>query len=188
MIQLPKDASLDIRAFSKIFDNTQNSYKLLLFGFLLREIPKRTQSQLFFNRVELDRGMLKIAEFPVLKCRLSLGQRDQAAAALQGGEDTRLGQIDLLRWVPYRLIRPFFSDSLRTQAEQVINNAVAVRAEKAHTSHSPALYKIIISDREMTGIEIHPFWQAYLVQHQSIVEAWWQWHWASYLQRRNPGV
>lgn len=188
MIQLPKDAILDIRALSKIFDKTQNSYKLLLFGFLLREIPKRAQNQLFFNRVELDKGMLKIAEFPVLKCRLSLGQRDQTAAALQRGEDTRLGQIDLLRWVPYRLIRPFFSDSLSTQAEQVINSEVAVKSEQAYESQSPALYKIVFSNREMAGIEIHPFWQAYLVQHRSIVEAWWQWHWASYLQRRNPGA
>lgn len=188
MIQLPRHASLDIKALSEIFDSTQNSYKLLLFGFLLQEIPRCAQNRLFFNKDELERGMLKIAEFPVLKCRLSLGQRDQTTAALQRRKNKHVEQIDLLHWVPYRLIRPFFSDSLSRLPDQTINTEVAIKAEQAHRSSSPALYRIIFSDREMTGIEIHPFWQAYLVQHLSIVEAWWRWHWASYLQRRNPAA
>jgi len=188
MVRLPNHHSLDIKAFSRIFDSTQNSYKHLLFGFLLKELPKLPLTRLLLNADEIAKGMLHIAEFPVMRCRLSLGKRDQTSALLIGGENNAISDTDLLDWVPFRLIRPFFADALKNKPDQVINRIIKELTDQSFDSHSPALYRIHMRDGCVAGIELHPNWQTYLVEHYDIVDAWRRWHWAEYLQRRNPAA
>lgn len=73
-MKIPKDKQLDTKALGELFVEAQNSYKHLLFSFLLQELPRRTATNLLFSPAELQVGMLKIAEFPAMKCHLSLGQ------------------------------------------------------------------------------------------------------------------
>lgn len=188
MVPLPNHHSLNIKALSKIFDSTQNSYKHLLFGFLLGELARRPPNRLDFNANEITKGMLQVAEFPVIKCRLSLGNRDQVSTLLIGEGKVGFGDADLLDWVPFRLIRPFFADALRNKADPLINRIIQQSADQSFNATSPALYRIHMHDRIVSGIEIHPSWQAYLIDHYNIIDAWRRWHWAEYLQRRNPAA
>lgn len=71
MIKIPKDEQLNTEALGELLLETQNSYKHLLFGFLLYELPRRSSTNLLFTPAELQAGMLKIAEFPAMKCHLS---------------------------------------------------------------------------------------------------------------------
>ena len=43
-------------------------------------------------------------------------------------------------------------------------------------------------DEPQQCIFLHPDWIAYLKQHLTIIEGWTLWHWADYMQRRNPGI
>lgn len=186
LVKLPGHQALDIKAFSKIFESTQNSYKFLLFGFLLHEVPRRPAQRLFFDSSELVNGMLEVAKFPVLKCHLSLGRRDRVPEVLHELSRSKNCDVDLLDWVPYRLIRPFFAQALARRPDQVINSEIQDLAEAQFRKPSPPLYRICSQDNCISGIEVHPSWQSYLVEHFDIVDAWRKWHWADYLQRRNP--
>jgi hypothetical protein len=188
MIQIPKDERLDTEALGELLEETQNSYKHLLFGYLLHEIPKRTPANLVFTTAELQAGMLKIAEFPAMKCHLSLGLRDQTKNILYGTQVAAEIENELLRWVPYRLIRPFFREQLKNKPEQIINQSILVFSEKSFSSPHPPLYRLIANDKKLISIEIHKSWQAYLVSHLEIIDGWRRWHWATYLQRRNPSA
>ena len=58
MNKIPKDDRLNTLALSELLKDTQNSYKHLLFGFLLKEIKTRTNIELFFTPSEIQRGAL----------------------------------------------------------------------------------------------------------------------------------
>jgi hypothetical protein len=188
MIEIPNDKKLDTRALGELFLETQNSYKHLLFGFLLQEIPKRKSDNLIFYPAELRTGMLKIAEFPALKCNLSLGSTDQAIAQLLNGDNAQILENDLLRWVPYRLLRPFFREQLKNRPDAIINQSIVELADKKFESPCPPLYRLSVANRNLISIEVHKSWQDYLVSHFEIIDGWRRWHWATYLQRRNPSA
>jgi len=188
MIQIPKDEKLDTEALGELLLETQNSYKHLLFGFLLHELPRRTSTNLLFTLAELQTGMLKIAEFPAIKCHLSLGIRDQTKAILIGTQNSSTIENELLRWVPYRLLRPFFREQLKNKPEQMINASISSLADQRFNGSNPPLYRLNTINQKLISIEIHKSWQEYLVNHLEIIDGWRRWHWATYLQRRNPSA
>jgi hypothetical protein len=188
MIQIPKDEKLDTEALGELLLETQNSYKHLLFGFLLHELPRRTSTNLLFTLTELQAGMLKIAEFPAIKCHLSLGIRDQTKAILIGTQNSSTIENELLRWVPYRLLRPFFREQLKNKPEQMINASISSLADQRFNGSNPPLYRLNTINQKLISIEIHKSWQEYLVNHLKIIDGWRRWHWATYLQRRNPSA
>jgi hypothetical protein len=188
MRQLPGDTRLDIKALSNLLIDTQNSYKHLLFGFLLSEISKRAVDQLSFTAKELHDGMLKVAEFPAIKCRLSLGTRDQAVAFIQGTKVSTPDESELLKWVPYRLLRPFFTEHLKNKADPTINDAIYQLSNRGFISDAPPMYRLNENDGKLVSLEVHPSWQEYLIEHWKVIDGWRQWHWANFLQRRNPSA
>ncbi len=188
MIKIPKDEQLNTEALGELLLETQNSYKHLLFGFLLHELPRRSSSNLLFTPAALQAGMLKIAEFPAMKCHLSLGVRDQTKSILSGTQISSAIENELLRWVPYRLLRPFFREQLKNKPEQIINQSILSLADKGFIKSSPPLYRLNAINQKLISIEVHKSWQDYLVNHLEIIDGWRRWHWATYLQRRNPSA
>lgn len=188
MIKIPKDEQLNTEALGELLLETQNSYKHLLFGFLLYELPRRSSTNLLFTPAELQAGMLKIAEFPAMKCHLSLGVRDQTKAFLSGTPISSEIENELLRWVPYRLLRPFFREQLKNKPEQIINQSILSLANQAFNESNPPLYRLNVINQKLKSIEVHKSWQEYLVNHLEIIDGWRRWHWATYLQRRNPSA
>jgi len=188
MIKIPKDEQLNTEALGELLLETQNSYKHLLFGFLLQELPRRSATNLLFTAAELQAGMLKIAEFPAMKCHLSLGVRDQTKAILGGTKISLTIENELLRWVPYRLLRPFFREQLKNKPEQIINQSILSLANQGFNESNPPLYRLNVINQKLKSIEVHKSWQDYLVNHLEIIDGWRRWHWATYLQRRNPSA
>lgn len=188
MIQIPNDYRLDTCALAGLLKETQNSYKHLLFGFLLRELPRRNSSDLIFTSNELQEGMLNVAKFPAIKCHLSLGLRDQTISILNGRQITSHLEMQILRWVPYRLLRPYFNEELKNQPEPTINQAIFQLAEQRFRSFKPPLYRLAVNNGQLVSIEVHQSWQDYLVTHFKVIDGWRRWHWANYLQRRNPNA
>ncbi len=127
MMDLPETGGLNIGALSRLFDDATNSYKHLFFDALLRAFKDSALKATSFALKDLATGMLAAAWHPSRVYRLSLGVRDQVTAILENidlGTDgpvphhqlkARFADIafdgtPLMRFVPYRLIAPFFSD------------------------------------------------------------------------------
>jgi len=49
MIKIPKDEQLNTEALGELLLETQNSYKHLLFGFLLYELSRRSSTNILFT-------------------------------------------------------------------------------------------------------------------------------------------
>ena len=187
MIEIPLDDRLDTKAFSEMLSNTQNSYKHLLFGYLLKEIKKRDESKLTFSSGDLEQGMLNLAKFPAIKCRLSLGNRDQTVAILNN-PNMNQAKTELLNWVSFRLIRPYFDSILKNKPDQTINASIYELSQKEFSNAKPPLYQIKIDEQKLLSLEIHKYWYVYILKNFDIIDGWRRWHWASYLQRRNPSA
>jgi len=93
---------------------------------------------------------------------------------------------DLRRYVPFRLIRPFFPE-LKGIADYKVNAKVAQMSRAEFNLRKP-LYKF--SDDE-ESILIHPEWVDYIKENYSIVHGWTVWNWLLYMQGKNsnsPGI
>jgi len=88
-----------------------------------------------------------------------------------------------LRWVPYRLIAPFFAEELRGSPDGARNSAIRAMATDLFSTRRP-LYRFLSGEE----IEIHPDWNDYIAANFPIVAAWADRRWIGYLQSRNPTV
>ena len=147
------------------------------------------------------------AWYPHGLCRLSLGPRDMLQGivdavdwggirgswiAAGGAEWRRLrdlcaAQLDgaaLLRFVPFRLLRPFFAAETRGLSDHRVNEAVATLADEHFQDRKP-LY-CFTDDR--AGIILLHDWLEYLGRNAAILRGWARFKLAQYLQARNPAV
>ena len=106
---------------------------------------------------------------------------NQLRSGLSGPDLTKLYDrvSNLLRFVPYRFIRPFFAQEIRGIPDHQIN---ARLVELANYS-SIAPYRFIGDHIELTQD-----WFTYLKQHQAILRGFTQWHLVRFLQKHNPTV
>lgn len=153
---------------------------------------------------DIEIEMLVAAWYPHVFFRLSFGVQDKITTVLQSivpdddresisetGRDAlreRLAQkspdYNLMRYVPYRILRPFFAAKIRGIPDQRVNEAILnLAAEYSH--ERPPLFRF---DNSKERIVLHPDWIDYLNQHQTILEGWALWHWAEYMQQCNPGI
>ena len=209
MVQFPEDNSLSINILSQIFNDTTNSYKLMFFGALLNKVV--TINSRTFARIplsELADEMLLQAWFPSVFCHLSFGPQDQIAKKIAQlkfsrnaqaynrvsfeeslkhsiSEQREKIQIDnLLRYVPYRLLSPFFSQELRGLKDGEKNSKIYKLAAKEFNIKKP-LYKF---DETQSCIDIHPNWLEYLINNYGVIKGWYNWQWCKYLQSKNPNA
>ena len=88
-----------------------------------------------------------------------------------------------MRYVPYRLIAPFFVGHLRGVADHRRNDRIEALSAQFFDAVRP-LYRFV----DAQDIELHPAWAEYLAANYPIVAAWAERRWISYLQSRNPIV
>lgn len=203
---LPNSESLDIATFSRLIDDTTNSYKFLFFISLLDILSSRFfQVTSPISLKDLAVEMLVNAWYPHSVFRLSFGLQDMVAEKLDALElhfDKSLLKITecnkniireaiqskniddrLTRYVPFRLIRPFFKE-LSGLKDQKVNSEVKNAAERFFESRKP-LYKF---NQDSTAILIHPEWVSYIQVNYRIIRGWISWHWLQYMQKKNPNT
>ena len=205
---LPHSDQLDIAALSGLFRHTTNSYKYLFFLSLLTLLKDRNfeiDDGILLKDIEIE--MLVTAWYPHVFFKLSFGTQDKISSALElippidndqnvlsktGRNNLRkhlafYGEVldyRLMRYVPNRILRSFFAAETRGMPDQRVNREVSKLADEQFYERRP-LFRF---DDSQDYIFFHPDWIVYLKQHLTIIEGWTLWHWADYMQRRNPGI
>jgi hypothetical protein len=87
---------------------------------------------------------------------------------------------NLLRWVPYRFLRPFFKNELKGVKDSEVNSKI----EKYSIENS---YKVFyeISNNQIT---LNNEWIKYFKTHQYILRGFINWKLIQFLQKNNPNV
>lgn len=203
----PWSCDVDVGILSRLFDNRTNSYKFLFFLAIL----DRLESANFDSSVpmildDLITDMLALAWYPHVYFRLSFGKQDQVTTELEAistdsvrkGASQKRTERDALRailanrqsvqllarYVPYRLIRPFFAAQTSRLKDHAVNGRVAELASEYFSDARP-LYRFADGGRL---IVIHPRWCDYLKYNFPVVKGWARWKWFQYMQRVNPSV
>jgi hypothetical protein len=209
---LPASDSLQITILSRIFNKTTNSYKLLFFLALLDILESRnfeSQEPIGFRQVAIE--MLANAWYPHAYFKLSFGVQDRISNKLdslnldfetfQNSNKANLKQsiancsLDeiandrgLLRFVPFRLIRPFFENETRGMKDYDVDPTIAVLSKRSFNERKP-IYKFnSLNYQECDSLILHPEWVEYFRNNYSIVRGWVSWEWLNYMQRRNPNT
>jgi hypothetical protein len=182
-----------------------NGVKFLLFQTILDHVRETNYLEPILTDQKICQGMVQRAWWPLFHYRLSFGNQDKTREAIQrlmwpeekvithrkellqlmhfdADNERRVG---LLRYVPSRLLSPWFVNETRGQTSE---NRITFYIENAsHKRFSdlkdPPLYRIF-PDR----IELHPAWLEYLKLSVGIIQPWADWHWLVWLQVRNPSV
>ncbi|MEZ7890505.1 MAG: HNH endonuclease domain-containing protein [Candidatus Wallbacteria bacterium] len=202
MNKLPANEKLNINAFENMLElkYLTNSYKIYWFYSIFEEI-KKGDSVLLFKNIILK--MICKAWYPVIQYRLNLGQLDQLTniilfikdkynfdieindeklfSELQKINDEKLDKMifDLCKYVPYRLLSPFYDRDLRGIPDSDKNKYITAFS----LNDNYALYKI-----KNDEIIINEIWFEYIYHNQAIIEGWLNYKLIYYLQKRNPNV
>lgn len=204
-MSLPDDEKLDVARLAAVFGDTTNSYKFYWFLAILDSLRENGQSLISLR--ELSLRMVANVWYPLDYFKLSFGKQDgfkpiaddvskrltvdnrpsapgllvQLNQALSAADLQQLtGRVAvLLRWVPFRFIRPFFETEMRKLPDHQVNNRLTELA--AHSSKAP--YRFVAD-----CIEVHPAWLAYLQKHQGVLRGFIFWHVVRFLQKHNPNV
>ncbi len=210
-LHLPRsEQQLNVEALAQIFNDTTNSYKILFFRAVLSSIrwgQLNDQRKILLSDIT---AKMLVSAWIAGYYRLSFGARDQLSSMLSdlslntGGSNLTapdferrledqvresLGSIDaeeIQRYVPYRLLRPFFAEETRGLPDWRVNKKIRECAEASFSTQKPAPYTIV--DSGEFSVELHEHWHAYFERHLKILTDWADWHLTSYLQRRNPNA
>ncbi len=141
---LPQSDELNIPALSRLFSNTTNSYKLIFFLSLLDVLRRKDfQTSAPISLREMSVEMMANAWYPHTYFKLSFGLQDRITSKLDfldlditepilkfRDADKKLlrstiekQELDdsLMRYVPYRILRPFFEEKLRGVPEYKVD-------------------------------------------------------------------
>ncbi len=156
---------------------------------------------------EIGIDMAMAAWYPHGFCRLTFGLQDKLQEEIDKANvgSIRAGWIEwgslewkalrerfavsviperYLRFVPYRLLAPFFSMELRGKADAEKNNLIVDLASRHFATEKP-LYCFTESG---DAIIIHNDWLEYLDRNILILRGWVRFQLAEYLQRLNPSI
>ena len=213
-MQLPNHNKLDISKLTAVFSDVSNSYKFYWFLSIL-DILQESESELIpINEILLR--MVANVWYPLDYYKLSFGKNDgfkniahfitgkikidnnpntpslinQIKSKLPSEEKNSLNTRvnTLINYVPYRFIRPFFSEETSGISDSQVNTKIKGLLELYfQVSPERVIYKFV--DKEKTKfIEINPIWRDYFNQHQGILRGFINWHLIKFLQRNNPNV
>lgn len=214
MNPLPESSSLDISILSRLFDKTTNSYKYLFF-FSILDILKRVNFDRSFS-IQFDKlivEMLANAWYPHTYFRLSFGKQDGIAQKLESltldisepilkftDTDKKILRKTIesqdiqdiiklfVRYVPFRLLRPFFSMELAGIKDYEVNPRIVDLANREFNSRKPLYCFDSNNLRDVKGIIFHPEWIDYLQENYTIIRGWVAWEWLRYMQDRNQST
>lgn len=175
MSQLPYEYNINVPALSSVFASTTNSYKFLFFQALLSLFKDSHFKKDTFTFDELEEEIIEIARYPINVFKLNFGTQDKLSESLKGKP------TNLMKYVPYRLLTPFFANQLRGMKDGDKNTAIEKLSNENRQFNS--IYKITNNK-----IELYVEWAEYLKSHYAIIESWVFWHWVNYLQGKNPNA
>lgn len=203
----PSSDQVNARTLARIFDDVTNSYKFLFFLAILDSLEQHHfDSTIALPIRDLVLEMLVLAWYPHVYFRLSFGGQDKITRELEKcaprsmvSERTinpwdrssirsliamQMTETTLSRFVPYRLVRPFFPETRGIKKDHEVNDRVAELCEEYFASRrSP--YKF---NPTRTELIMHPEWSDYFNQNLAIVRGWIWWNFLHYMQRCNPNV
>jgi len=209
-IPLPGSEHVDVGILARLFEDRTNSYKFFFFLAILERIADSAQGIAWdldrpMPLSELAVDMVLAAWYPHGFCRLSFGPQDmlqQAVDSIEWGpvrgswiqsnseewhrlRKTCAKQLDtqvLVRYVPYRLIRPFFSKETTGLRDDLVNAKIAGLAENALDGHrTPYCFT---GDRQSLILDHE--WLSYFLTNNAILRGWTRFKLAEYLQAKNP--
>lgn len=212
--ELPQSERVNIGVLAQFFNNTTNSYKYLFFLSLLDILKRRhfeTLSPISFEEIIIE--MLANAWYPHTYFKLSFGTQDQIANKLDYLEleitepilNFRDTDKKLLRkiiqsqnlediitfigkYVPFRLIRPFFAGETRGLLDAKVNQTIINLANNQFEKTKPIYCFNSQSLKDCSAILLHQDWVEYIAENYSIVRGWVSWEWLGYMQKCNPSV
>lgn len=203
-MQLPYSPQLQIEYLSRLFDNTNECYKLFWFQAILTKLDTGRDT---FTYGELVDEMIADAWYMVAEYHLNLGPKDNLEAVVQYIADTthikpsekkpviieylrsctdrevlRLKKI-LIQNVPYRLQAPFMPE-FKGKAWNIGER----KLPEAMNEQKRLMYYYSAFQGLATEIQFQPDWLEYLYKNKEIIKGWIQYNMITYLQKRNPSV
>jgi hypothetical protein len=187
----------------QVFNDTTNSYKLLWFLGLV-SLLQRPRSETL-PLADLLTEMATAGWHPVCLYRLTLGRQDklqQAILEIQKASklppDAKAAEVrkfvaaspsaraqlgDFRRYVPTRFLSPWFKDQFTGRKDSEKDRLIAGLAHDSQKGPLPTPYWL---DAEQ--VRLNASWRHFLLDNLGIVQAFAEYHFAQYLQTRNPNV
>jgi hypothetical protein len=189
-----------------LLDDKTNSYKFLFLLLILDILSCRffkADSPIALKELAVE--MLVNAWYPHSVFHLSFGLQDLVTNNLDRLE-LKLGKsfleiaegnkailrnaikgeavdIELTRYVPFRLIIPFFKELSGLQDHKV-DGQVKLISEQVFETRKP-LYEF---DQNATSTIIHPEWALCIRDNYKIIQGWILWEWLKYMQKNSPNT
>lgn len=212
--ELPKSDRVNVSVLSQIFDNTTTSYKHLFFISILDIIRRRNfdvLSSISFREIIVE--MLANAWYPHNYFKLSFGSQDQIATKLETlvleitepilkfrDTDKKLlrktiqtQNIDdiisfISRYVPFRLIRPFFNTETKSLVDSKVNQCLIELSKDQFEVVKPLYCFDSENLKDCTAIILNQDWVEYIAENYSVIRGWASWEWLQYMQQKNMNV
>ncbi len=209
---LPNSEQVDVTVLGQLFNNPTNSYKYLFFLALLDILERRdfdTFSPISFTEIVLE--MLVNAWFPYVYCKLSFGIEDQITKKLNSLSliisDSVFQFIDfdkkklkkalkhvsyealtiyIIRYVVYRIIRPFFIKETKGLKNDEINQFILDLANSNFEKTKPLYYFNTDKVESCNAIIFSQDWANYIEKNFLIIKGWISQEWLQYIQLKNP--
>jgi hypothetical protein len=207
-LELPYSDKLPIEKLSVCFSDTTNAYKFYWFLSILDHLLENGNPNIAFKDIAIR--MIANAWYPLDYFKLSFGKQDgfkKIATSIsnkikvdnlpnspslfkQLNQKLSASELDsiyknvyqLLRWVPFRFIRPFFKESLIGLRDSQVNSRIEELANSKKNMNGCPYYfgenEIIIWDD----------WYNYFQSHQVILRHFTKWNLIKFLQKNNPNV
>ncbi|WP_255447834.1 HNH endonuclease domain-containing protein [Picosynechococcus sp. PCC 11901] len=207
---LPTSERVNVSILAQLFNNTTNSYKYLFFLSLLDILKRRKFDVLSpISFVELVVEILANAWFPHTYFKLSFGTQDKITEKLDSLDlvisepilkfndpdkkllrktiqnqtyDDLIGY--LLKYVPFRLIRPFFTAETKGLKDTEVNQAVLDLANNPENQNPLYSFDADLV-KDCKGLMFSQ-WAEYIEENFAVVKGWASWEWLQYMQSRNP--
>jgi hypothetical protein len=194
--------AINTRALSRSLSNATTSYKFLFLLGLLELIKTSSFEKKVFTFKDLGSMMLAKAWYPKAYFRLSFGKQDQigklvdtldfpikliSIEKLFAGikESNSIDHVALLRYVPQRILREFYTLELKGLKDQEVDAAIIKLSCETFFSSSPPVYKIDIKDLK---IEISNDWMSFIKDNFIFLQGWILGAWGDFLQKNNPNA
>lgn len=206
---LPNYKRLQINNLVAIFNKTTNSYKFFWMLGILNIISNTRQK--IISLPELVIEMISSIWFPVNYYNLSLGKQDrlyQKIVSLKqefniplNSNKQEIANIfnanitnqkittiirDVTRYVPFRLLSPWYSKQLFGKADFEKNKIIESLSNSSFNElNILPIYKINSAQKEIT---INDDWYDYILLNINILTDFTYWHLVKYLERKNPNI
>ena len=209
---------LDTNLFSKMFNNTTQSYKFYWFEAILNLITTK-EDDLTYNEI-VDEMICEVWH-TVTHYHLRLGpivngnaenflehavkvlnenatdlsqnpSKEEIKAAIDlYDHKLKKDKMNLVNYVPYKLLYPFFDVAGMEEGLEYIR-----RDKRSHlisymsrlSGKENVLYTILDGEGLQKKVRMHPDWRTFILKNYAVIQSWVQYHKAQFLQDRNPGV